>query len=112
VSDSKLAVALFESIDDAALQRFAERLSPYLDRRTRASEDRWLSAKDAAAHLGISVHALHKLTAAREVPFEQEGPGCKLWFRRCDLDRWRQRGTGTAVESASTPLPQRSRAAS
>jgi hypothetical protein len=112
VSDSKLAVALVESIDDAALQRLAERLSPYTDRRTRALEDRWLSAKDAAAHLGISVHALHKLTAAREVPFEQDGPGCKLWFRRAELDRWRQRGGPAPRKSASTLLPQRSRAAS
>ena len=112
MSDPRLSTALVESLDDVALQRLAERLLPYIDRRTRASEDRWLSAKDAAAHLGLSVHALHKLSAAREVPFEQDGPGCKLWFRRSDLDRWRQRGGPAPRKSASTPLPQRSRAAS
>jgi hypothetical protein len=59
-----------------------------------------MDSKAAAAYLGISIHALHKLTAAREIPFEQDGPGCKCWFRRSQLDRWR-RGEG----SASKMLP-------
>ena len=24
-----------------------------------------------------------------EIPFHQDGPGCKLWFRRAELDSWR-----------------------
>ena len=28
----------------------------------------------------MSRDALHKLTAAREIPFEQDVPGGKLWF--------------------------------
>ncbi len=111
MNDSHLAVLLVESLDDAALEHLAERLVPHLEGRTQASDDRWLSASDAAAHLGISVHALHKLTAARAVPFEQDGPGCKLWFRRSDIDRWRQGGEKPRG-NASTPLPQPRRAAS
>jgi hypothetical protein len=95
-----------------ALERLAERLIPHFEGKTQGSDDRWISASDAAAHLGMSVHALHKLTAARQIPFEQDAPGCKLWFRRAELDRWRQRGGPFPRKSASTLLPQRSRAAS
>ncbi len=111
--DTGWAAAVIEALDDQALGVLAERLAPYLEQQSsEATRDRWLSAKDAAAHLGISVQALHKLTAAREVPFEQDGPGCKLWFRRAELDRWREGGGPSPPKTASTPLPHRSRAAS
>jgi hypothetical protein len=41
-------------------------------------------------YLGVSLAALHKHTAARTIPFEQDAPGCKLWFRRDELDAWRR----------------------
>src|SRR5689334_22316340 len=93
---SNLASAILDALDDASLERLAERLAPRLADRIacpKASQaDRWLDARQAAAHLGLSVTALHKLTAARLIPFEQDGPGCRLWFRRSELDRWRQEG--------------------
>ena len=49
-----------------------------------------MDTKDAASYLGLTVHALHKLTAAREIPFEQEKPGAKCWFQRSRLDEWRR----------------------
>jgi hypothetical protein len=54
--------------------------------------DKWLDARRAAAYVGLSLNALHKLTAARDIPFHQDGPGCKLWFRRPELDEWRMAG--------------------
>jgi hypothetical protein len=106
----ELGRALVEAIDEPALRRLAERLAPYLS--GGESEERWLDAQEAAGHLGLTVHALHKLTAAREIPFEQDAPGCKLWFERSELDRWR-RGEGSAPRrDASTPLPRARRAAS
>jgi hypothetical protein len=54
--------------------------------------DGWLATRRAAEHLGITPNALHKLTASRLIAFEQDGPGCRCWFKRSDLDRWRQRG--------------------
>jgi hypothetical protein len=115
--DPHLAFAFVEALDDAALSRLAERIGPYISdqlttRLPPTDSDRWLDARQAAAHLGLSVAALHKLTAARAIPFEQDGPGCRLWFRRTELDRWRQGGGRRARESASMPLPQRRRAAS
>jgi hypothetical protein len=59
---------------------------------SRTATDEWLSSAEAATHLDLTVNALHKLTAARVVPFEQEGAGCKLWFRRNQFDAWRSSG--------------------
>ena len=108
-----LGTALVESLDDSALDLLAERLAPHFDRRASASADEaWLTAREAATYLGLSVHALHKLTAARSIPFEQDAPGCKLWFERSELDRWRRAGGSESHRSASTPLPHAREAAS
>jgi excisionase family DNA binding protein len=58
-------------------------------RPSTAPEDRWLTTRQASQYLGLSVPALHRLTARRAIPFEQDGPGCKCWFSRSELDRWR-----------------------
>jgi excisionase family DNA binding protein len=91
----ELARAVPASLDEDALDSLAERLAPRLARRLESvprPQDGWLTAKGAAEYLGISVTALHKLTSARLIPFEQDGPGCKLWFRREELDAWRRSG--------------------
>jgi excisionase family DNA binding protein len=48
-----------------------------------------MDSKQAAAYLGISPSSLWKLTAARDIPFEQDKPGGKCWFKRSELDAWR-----------------------
>ena len=110
---NSLADVLVDALSDEAIERFAARLSPFL--RSSAAQEcagGWLGAREAAAYLGMSVTALHKLTAARSIPFEQDAPGCKLWFQRSELDRWRRGGGSEADRSASTPLPRRREAAS
>jgi hypothetical protein len=94
IDSSGLAGAIVASLDDPALDALADLLAPKLEARLRptASEDGWLDAKRAAAYVGLSVNALHKLTAERAIPFEQEGPGCKMWFKRSELDEWRRAG--------------------
>jgi hypothetical protein len=62
------------------------------------AEDGWLDAKRAADYVGLSVDALQKLTADRAIPFEQEGPGCKLFFKRSELDSWRVVGGSRALD--------------
>jgi excisionase family DNA binding protein len=52
----------------------------------------WLDSHEAADYLGITLNSLYKLTAERAIPFEQDGPGCKVWFRRSALDAWREAG--------------------
>lgn len=91
-----LAVALLEALDDDALDRLAERLAPRLaDRLTRDGRepDRWLDAREAAAYVGISRHALHRLSAERRIPCSQERPGARLYFKRSALDQWRSEST-------------------
>lgn len=43
---------------------------------------------------------LYKLTSARTIPFHQDGPGCKLWFQRSELDEWRQNSGARRTRSA------------
>lgn len=89
-------LALVEGADDATLARIAERLRPWLAPVDVEEPDRWMDTGEAACYLGMSRNALHKLTARRGsngVPFEQEAPRGKCWFRRSDLDRWRRGGT-------------------
>ena len=85
-----LAGALLAQLDDDALEALAARLAPFLPRPETAEEDRWLNTRQAADYLGISPNALHKLTAARAIPFEQERARAKCWFRRSELDAWRR----------------------
>jgi excisionase family DNA binding protein len=87
------------ALESNELDHYAATLAPLLDRLNVRSAGRapaadgWMSTRQAAEHLGISMHAIHRLTAAREVPFSQDGPGCRCWFRRSELDRWRQGGS-------------------
>lgn len=76
--------------DEGAMRELAIALAPYLPQPSPADEDRWLSTREAAEHLGLSVAAMHRLTAERSVPFEQDGPGAKCWFKRGALDAWRR----------------------
>jgi excisionase family DNA binding protein len=75
---------------DALADAVAERVMAKLAVASVTGEDRWLDTKDAAAYLGMSVSGLHKLTAARAIPFEQDGPRAKCWFRKSELDAWRR----------------------
>ena len=87
---ARLAAALLAELDDDALAELAARLAPFLPQPAAAHEDRWLSTREAALYLGLSVNALHRLTAARAVPFEQDAPGGKCWFKRSQLDAARR----------------------
>jgi len=90
---SSSLTALLDALDDDALDALAERLAPHLAERLAAGArrpDGWLDARGAAAYLGISRHALHRLSAERRLPCSQQRPGGRLYFRRDDLDRWRR----------------------
>jgi excisionase family DNA binding protein len=85
---SDLARLVIDDLDDDDLARLAARIAPLL--APPAEDDRpWMDSHKAAAYLGVSLDALHKLTAARKVPCHQTCPGAKLYFRRSELDAWR-----------------------
>jgi excisionase family DNA binding protein len=92
---SQLAAALVAQLDDDSLAELAARLAPFLPRPEPAEGDCWLNTRQAAEYVGISPNALHKLTAARAIPFQQDRPGAKCWFRRSELDAWRRGGLTT-----------------
>lgn len=87
------AGALLERLadaDPAALERFAHRIDELRGRR-----DDVMDRRPAAAYLGLTPDALYKRTQSGEVPSAQDRPGCRLFYRRSDLDRWlddRRRG--------------------
>ena len=93
-----LAAAIVAGLDDDALDALAERLAPRLESRfgqgpgAKAGADRWMTTAEAAAYVGMSTNGIHKLTSARQVPFVQDAPGCRCYFRRSELDAWRQNG--------------------
>src|SRR5579875_3288580 len=79
MSQAEMAIvrAVIAALDEdaVALDLLTDLLASRLDARSRQEEgdrgglpDEWLDSKHAAAHLGISVAALHKLTAARSIP--------------------------------------------
>jgi len=76
--------------DPAVAAELADLLAPHLAGHLSAGGDRWLDTKGAADYLDITVNALHKLTAARAVPFSQDTPGGKMWFFTADLDAHRR----------------------
>jgi excisionase family DNA binding protein len=86
---SDLAIAFIEALDNDACTHLAERLRPYL-RPVAPPPDEWLDSEAAAAYLSLPRSTLHKLTAERAIPFNQDGPGCKLYFKRSALDAWRE----------------------
>jgi excisionase family DNA binding protein len=50
----------------------------------------WMDARGAAEYLGLHRDTVRKLAAQRAIPAHQDGPRCKLYFRRDELDYWRR----------------------
>jgi excisionase family DNA binding protein len=46
----------------------------------------WMGIVTAARYLDVSVERLRKLQARRQLPFHQKGRGCRVFFRRSELD--------------------------
>jgi excisionase family DNA binding protein len=89
---------------DVLIEKVAERVAVAVVARlgSEASEavPEWLDSRRAAEYLGVHRDTLRKLAAERAIPAEQDGPGCKLFFRRSDLDIWRHAG-GRAAHLSS-----------
>lgn len=48
----------------------------------------WLSVESASRYLDAPVERVRKLKDRREIPHYQEGPGCRVFFKRSELDAW------------------------
>lgn len=51
------------------------------------SEQKYLTAKEAAAYIGASINYFYKLTSAHRLPMYNP-TGRKLLFRKSELDAW------------------------
>ena len=85
------------SVVEALVAQLADRVAAtVVDRLSSAAKDsvadEWFDSRHAAEYLGVHRDTLRKLAAERTIPSEQDGPGCKLYFRRSELDAWRQGG--------------------
>ena len=70
----------------------ADRIAARLEGPRDSGEGDWLDTRRAAEYLGIHRDSLRRLAAERAIPTEQAGAGCKLYFKRSDLDSWRCSG--------------------
>ncbi len=110
---SPLAQAILDALDSdpEARAQLADMLVPHLWKRMEApanerSQDGWLDTRRAAEYLGITTSGLHKLTAGRLIPFEQDGPNCRCWFKRSELDTWREDGGTHAIRRLDNRNPR------
>jgi excisionase family DNA binding protein len=96
------------SVLDALIADLADRVAAAVATRLQAAEGQveceWLDSRGAADYLGVHRDTLRKLAAERTIPAHQDGPGCKLFFRRSDLDAWRR--NGGRVRQLSSVLAQ------
>jgi len=72
----------------------AERVAAQLAEPAGQVADEWLDSRRAAEYLGIGRDSLRRLAAEGKIQSEQAGVGCKLFFRRSELDLWRCSATG------------------
>jgi excisionase family DNA binding protein len=85
------------SLLDALLDQIADRVAARLagsvpQHSSDPQDDEWLDSRHAADYLGMHRDTLRRLAAERTIPSEQDGPNCKLYFRRSALDAWRRSG--------------------
>ena len=89
---------------DHVLGRLADLVVDRLMERTEAhrcnNAGAWLDARTAAEYLGLHRDTLRKLAAQRAIPTHQDGPRCKLYFRRDELDEWRRSARPTGSSAA------------
>lgn len=78
----------FEVLLNQLVELVAERVAERL-KAPGVAGDEWLDSRAAAEHLGVHRDTIRRLAAERAIPSEQDRPGCKLFFRRTDLDTWR-----------------------
>jgi len=91
---------VLEALVDKLVARVAAAVVEHLGRASSDDSGEWLDSRSAAEYLGIHRDTLRKLAAERAIPVHQDARGCKLFFRRSDLDEWRDKG-GRGVHLAS-----------
>ncbi len=104
LSDSAATGRSERALIDQLLGRLADLVVDRLMARTEANDsDRageWMDARGAAEYLGIHRDTLRKLAAQRAIPAHQDGPRCRLYFCRDELDEWRRTARPTCTSAS------------
>jgi excisionase family DNA binding protein len=93
--DAVAGISILDALIDQLADRLAKRLrgpASHAPGPASNGDDEWFDSRHAAAYLGVHRDTLRKLAAERAIPCEQDGPNCKLYFRRSDLDVWCRSG--------------------
>jgi excisionase family DNA binding protein len=96
--------ALIDQILGRLADLVVDRLMERTDTQSNDQASAWLDARGAAEYLGIHRDTLRKLAAQRAIPTHQDGPGCKLYFRRHELDEWRRTARPMRAATALRPV--------
>jgi excisionase family DNA binding protein len=87
--DEPLALTLPTALLDALAAAVSQRVLASLTGLTAAEPwPEWMAIETAARYLDVSPQRLRKLVAQRRIPYHQEDKGCRILFRRSDLDDW------------------------
>ncbi len=84
---------------DVLLGRLADLVVERLTERSQTESEpveEWMDTRRAAVYLGVHRDTIRKLAAERSIATHQDGPGCKLSFRRDELDEWRRSSRPTS----------------
>ena len=100
ISGRKAQAATVNAVLDELVAQLADLVAARvidLLARQQTAADEWLDTRGASEYFGIHRDSLRRLAAERAIPAEQSATGCKLFFRRSDLDAWRRRGPSPLV---------------
>jgi len=104
VSDQQLGVVIPDAVVEALAAAVSDRLLSALGAAGAGERwPEWMAIETAARYLDVSPHRLRKLVSRREIPFHQEDKGCRVLFRRGDLDDWMSRFRVPARASGGRP---------
>jgi excisionase family DNA binding protein len=79
------------SLDSDQLAELAARVLELLHAELARSVEPWpdwMSIETASRYLDCTIERLRKLVARHQIPYHQDGPGCRIFFHRPDLDHW------------------------
>jgi len=88
VNDQQLALTIPEEVIEALAAAVSERLLPHFHANGPDPWPEWMAIETAARYLNVSPQRLRKQVAQLQIPFHQEDKGCRVLFRRSDLDDW------------------------
>lgn len=89
MNDRPLSIAIPDELIELIAAAVTRRLLPTLH-QTDPGETwpEWMAIGTAARYLDVSPHRLRKQVTQRQIPYHQEDKGCRILFRRSDLDDW------------------------